>query len=437
MAEYFDPNQNQQIDTRQDSGLNPSSFLRPRRGRGRTNVQRGSRYQKPIGQTITPPKAPQEQNPYSKAVEEVAPTAMIRPAAISPVVSDSVVNPIENNFTDGAPSDVAIPLDPNNPYLRYIRNPYPSVIGENPVGNYSRSNGSIKLQGKYKENFLTFKEYPLDGIKQTKGSYNFIIQFMDGEKYTSAVFYKELELEFSVGNPYRTLNTISTVKVDDTLLGSYESLAKFKLGENYAEMDITNNLNTKDEIIAHIDWLVGSGVELRDVSEMGSFVHNQTDDLGFAFQPELDGSIEDPNAAGSESEIGTEIGDTTDPVITTEQSDPIPVNDVFPPFGVVGVRPGELRSKDGKQYRWKPGRSAFGRRGKDNGSWICIGDTAPTQSTPAPRTPPYSPPRIGGGYGGGYRGLGNIPGPITILGGGSFGRGGSGSGNIGGRLNYL
>ena len=43
MAEYFDPNQNQQIDTRQDSGLNPSSFLRPRRGRGRTNDQRGSR----------------------------------------------------------------------------------------------------------------------------------------------------------------------------------------------------------------------------------------------------------------------------------------------------------------------------------------------------------------------------------------------------------
>jgi hypothetical protein len=438
MAEYFDPNSNREIDTRQNSGLNPSSFLRPRRGRGKTNVQRGSRYQQPPRQEITPAKAPLEESPYSSfSQDEVAPTAMTRPAAIAPVVSDDVVNPIENNFTDGASSDVAIPIDPNNAYLRYIRNPYPSVIGENPVSNYSRSNGSIKLQGKYKQNFLTFTEYPLTGITETKGSYNFIIQFMDGERYTSAVFYKELELELSVGNPYRTLNSIATVKVDDVLLGSYQSLKKFAIGEKYAEMDITNNLNTRDEIIAHIDWLVGSGVELRDVSEMGSFVHKQTDDLGFALQPSIDGEELDPNAEGSESNIGVDIGDTTEPVVSVVKSDPIPVNDVFPPFGVAGVRPGELRSKDGNQYRWKLGRSAFGRRGADSGSWISIGNTPPTQGTPDPPPPPFNPPRTGGIYGGGYFGLGNIPGPISIIGGVRFGRGGSGSGNIGGRLNYL
>lgn len=433
MAEYFDPNQNQQADKRQSSGLNPSSFLRPRRGRGKTTVQRSTSRYTPPRQDIIPPRV-EESNSSVREGDEATSSPSKRPAMSpppEPSVSDSVSNPIENNSTDYAASDVEIPIDPNNPYLRYIRNPYPSIIGENPVSNYSRSNGSIKLQGKFKQNSLTFSEYPLTGITQTPGSYNFIIQFLSGEKYTSAVFYKELELELNVGNPYKTLNSVSTVKVDDKLLANYASLKKFDIGERYAEMDISNNINTRDEIITHIDWLVGSGAELRDVTDMGSFTHNPTDDLGFALQPSIDGEELDPNAPGSESNIGSEIGDTTDPVVTSEQPDPIPVNDVFPPFGVVGVRPGELRNKDGKRYRWKPGRAAFGRRGDDTGTWISMGDFPPTQSTSDPKPPPFNPPSSGGGYGG----LFNIPTAITLYGGGSFG--GGTYGNNGGRNRFL
>ena len=438
MAEYFDPNQNQQVHKRQSSGLNLSSFLRPRRARRRTTVQRSTQLPTPPRQEITPPRV-EKTNPYVKGGGKETSLESDRPAMISspaPSVSDTVSNPIEKNFTDGAPSDVAIPLDPNNPHLRYIRNPYPSIIGENPASNYSRSNGSIKLKGKYKENSLTFTEYPLTGITQTgtpedPHSYNFIIQFMDTTRYISDVFFAELELEFNVGNPYRTLNSVATVKVDDALLSQYASLKKFDIGEKYAEMDITNNINTKKEIISYINWLVGSGAELRDVASMGSFTHNQTDDLGFTFQPAIDGEELDPNAAGSESNIGVDIGESIDPVV---ESDPIVVNDVFPPFGVAGIRPNELRTKDGKKYRWDRGRRGiFGRRGADTGTWICIGDTAPTQSTPAPKPPQYNPPNPGGGYGG----LGNLPGPITLYGGGSFGGGGRGSGNNGFRNRFL
>ena len=220
MAEYFDPNSNREIDTRQNSRLNPSSFLRPRRGRGKTNVQRSTSPSTPPRQDITPPRV-EETNSYVRESDESTSSPSKRPAMSpppEPSVSDSVSNPIQNNFTDYASSYVETPIDPNNPYLRYIRNPYPSIIGENPVSNYSRSNGSIKLQGKFKQNSLTFNEYPLTGITQTPGSYNFIIQFLNGEKYTSTVFYKELELELSVGNPYKTLNSVATVKVDDKLL---------------------------------------------------------------------------------------------------------------------------------------------------------------------------------------------------------------------------
>jgi len=417
-------------DSTSHSGLNPSSFLRPRRGRGKTRVQRSTQLPTPPRQEISLPRV-EETKSYVKGGEEET-SLSNRPAMISspaPSVSDTVSNPIEKNFTDGATSDVEI-VTPES-YLKFIRNPYPSVIGENPVPNYTNEgNGSIKLSGRYKENSLTFKETenPLNVFSEaleniTDGSYNFIIQFTDTTRYISRVFLTELDIEFKANNPYRTLNSVATVLVDDVLLSTYESLGKFKLGENYSEMDITNNINTKKEIISHIDWLVGSGAELRDVASMGSFTHKQTESLGFEFQDELDGEELDPNAKGSESNIGVDIGDSTDPVV---ESDPIVVNDVFPPFGVAGIRPNELRTKDGKKYRWEEGRrSIFGRRGRDRGAWICIGDTTPTQSTKVnTKPPPFNPPNPRG-----YGGLGNIPRPIITIGGGSFGGGGRGTGS--------
>ncbi len=393
----------------QSSRLNRSSFLRPRRNRGKRTVQQPQpRPSIPPRQEITPPRPdrvemdiPDSIANISLGSKEQAPLEQIQQ------VSPSITNPIENNFTAGAPSSIAVSVDPNNPYLKYVRNPYPSQLGDNPMGNYSRKNGSVEFKGKYEENVLTFKEYPLTGITQTEGSYNFIIQFMDGTKYTSGVFLQELELELSIGNPYRTINTVATVKVDDTLLSTYESLKKFKLGEDYAEMNVSDNINTKDEIIKHIDWLVGSGAELRDVTEMGAFTHNPTDDIGFAFQPEIDG--EDPTTQTPESDIGVVIGETVDPVVTsdTTPTDTPVVNDVFPPFGVPGVRPNELRTYtgNGKKYRWdSKRRGIFGRRGTDNGTWICIGNTAPTQSTTTPIViPNFTLPNRGFGN------IGNIP----------------------------
>ena len=314
------------------SGLNRSSFLRPRKERRITTVQKPApRPSPPPRQEILPPRTDtvkiqkELETLISVPSQEVmAPAPLEQEQQVSPVIT----NPIENNFTAGAPSSIAVSVDPSSPYLKFIRNPYPSKLGENPVGNYSRKNGSVEFKGKYEGNVLTFKESPLNGITPTgpNHSYNFIIQFADGTKYTSEVFLQELELEFSVGNPYRTINTIATVTVDDTLLSSYATFNKFKLGENYAEMNVSNNIDTKEEIIAHIDWLVGSGVELRDATEMGAFTHNQTEDLGFAFQPEIDGV--DPNPKPKENEestIGVDIGETVDPVVTSDTPTTPPV----------------------------------------------------------------------------------------------------------------
>ena len=414
IRESFGPD-GQSNNTSRRSGLNRSSFLRPRKSRKITTVQKPApRASVPPRQEILPPRTDEVES-YDDSQREVSPQASMAPAPleITQQVSPVITNPIENNFTAGAPSSIAVSVDPSNPYLKFVRNPYPNSLGENPMGNYSRNNGSIEFKGKYEENVLTFKEWPLNGIKTSdiKTSYNFIIQFADGTKYTSPGFLQELELEFSVGNPYRTVNTIATVTVDDTLLSNYQSLKKFKLGEDYAEMNVSNNINDREEIIKHIDWLVGSGAELRDVNKMGAFTHNPTEDLGFAFQDEIDGKpASDPNAQGEESTIGVDIGETVDPVVTSDTpTTPPVVDDVFPPFGVPGMRQNELRTYagNGKRYKWDSGRRGiFGRRGTDRGTWMCIGDTAPTQSTTTPTIPSnFTLPN--GGFGGIT--MGNFP----------------------------
>jgi len=395
----IDNNQNAPSGGITRTGLNRSTFLRPRKGR-RSNSTHTTQV------PSTPSRAPSvdtSDDTSTKSTERSTPRE-----DTTQVVSDAVSNPIKNNFTDESSNASIPPPDSDSPYLRFIRNPYPSVLGENPVGNYVRSNGKIKLTGKFPENFLEFNEYPLAGITTTDGSYDFIIQFMDGTLYTSNIYMQELDLEFSVGNPYRNLQTVSTVKVDDALLSSYNALKKFTSGEQYAEMEMTNNINTKEEIIQHIDSLVGSGAELRSIDSMGSFTHKQTEGLGFEFQPLID-DVNDPNAKGEESNVSAEIGETTDPIITEGDVDtgpPPTINEVFPPFGVPGIRPSELRKKDGKSYRWDAARPArFGRRGRDTGTWICIGETAPTQSTPTPPPPPF----ISNGYSG-LGNIGNLPG---------------------------
>jgi len=286
-------------------GLNPSSILRPRRG---------SELSAP-----TPPKTR---------------TTYISDDGDSKISTQKDERTSQSSDTQIVKVDTlsSTPLNTNTSYLKFIRNPYPNIIGENPLSNYTRENGMIKLTGKYPENFLQFNEYPLDNITQTVGSYDFIIQFMDGSLYTSELYYAELELEFGVGNPYRNLQTVATVKVDDTMLSNYHSLDKFSIGEQYAEMNMMNTIDTKLDIIKHIDWLSSTGSELRSVHGMGKYQHIQTENLGFTLQEQLDGISSDPNSPGQESTITTEIIDPLPPTVVEPTHVDIPPRPPRPPI---------------------------------------------------------------------------------------------------------
>jgi len=150
--------------------------------------------------------------------------------------------------------------------LNQLRNKYPDE--RNVELSYENKNNSITYQGRYSQNSLNFTIEDISGISVVDGtSFNFIIE-IDGTEYTSSVFKNLLESSLKSGNPYIQKSSVTRLKFSSKELLSAEN---FSDRENYAEVSVTDNLKTIDDILKHIDWLVGTRQTLRDVNEYGSW----------------------------------------------------------------------------------------------------------------------------------------------------------------------
>jgi len=335
---------------RTKSGINPASILRPRKGQTKPSLP------KAIDRVVESGR-----NRYKK--EEEVSTGFFReesPVSLAP----PRIDPLPNNVISTESS------------LPYLRNPYPDELGIDPSSNYTSNGGNIRLSGRFEENFLDFANVNVSGITECEGTtFNFLVQFEDGTLHTSPIFLAELRSEYSSANPYRNKNTVSVVTVDSNFLTGYGSKEIFDIPEQYAEVKVSDTINNKKDILYHINWLCGSdSEELRKASDIGSWNVETTEELGFDHSDALDIlNGEEPSKSGGT--VGQTVGTSESPVVTTDDSvkDPIPVNDVYPPFGYRGVRGGEVKTwTDGNDYIWKNGRKRFGRRGTDRGYWQVI-----------------------------------------------------------------
>jgi hypothetical protein len=394
------------------SGINPGSILRPRKGQ-------------------SPPPPPKTTSRYSRPVQEESFSSMSRPVQEESFSSmpmpgaeesvSSTINPNENILFSPPPIDLNPAAVNQESSLPYLRNPYPDELGTDPSFNYRRDGGNIRLEGKYEENFLEFSDVDLNGITTCENtSFNFLVQFQDGSLHTSPSFLASLNAEYNSSNPYKNKNTVSVVKLDAGFITKYGSKDMFSVPEQYAEVDISNTINTTKDILYHIDWLVGADSdELREASTIGDWSVGTTDELGFDHFEALE-ILNGAEPSKSGGNLGSTVTTTDDPIVTTDDSvkDPIPVDDAFPPFGFRGRTPGERKNwtKDGQDYIWKRGRKRFGRRGRDNGEWVLLSDDItrtknrkklsdrfrdagkPINTNSSTRTRPR-----GGGGGGGYR----------------------------------
>jgi hypothetical protein len=150
--------------------------------------------------------------------------------------------------------------------LTELRNVYPEE--RNVQSSYSKENNSINYKGRYNENSLNFTIEDLSGISVVSGTtFNFILK-IDGKEYTSPQFKSFLENSLSSGNPYIQKSNVTKVSFTKDELTNAET---FRTREKYAEVEITENLDTIEELVIHIDWLVSKRQTLRDTTEYGEY----------------------------------------------------------------------------------------------------------------------------------------------------------------------
>lgn len=126
----------------------------------------------------------------------------------------------------------------------------------------------------------------------------FIVEFDDGELWTSPLLYNDLLDAYTHGNPYFNLNAVPKVNLNSTTLINLWEADNLLLPQRYAEVDVERSITTKKKILNHIDWMVKQQpVELRPSSDtktlndgtegIGFWQVNTTDSLGSEFYEEL------------------------------------------------------------------------------------------------------------------------------------------------------
>ncbi len=377
--------------SRTPAGLNPASFLRPTKG-------------------ITPiPSKKLLEQPNVQTTSDTQAEQFVRDSNLKE-------NPLDNIFDNVVQVDIESSLP-------YVRNPYPVEIGTDPSDNYTSAGGGIKLAGKYDQNFLTFEKIAMDDIQTFRGNIKFLVQFVDNNQtWTSDGYKQQLQTELDNNNPYINRNTVSVVSISNKFLSEYTDSPKFKIGEAYAEMTVTQNFKEIQEILKHIDWMCGSKSNtLRLVSNMGTEVFTSITDekapdfLGFDHEAAVDALINGEGILPTETQnVSANIGqsitvEATTAEPTTRESETEtnikspPINNLFPPFGFPGKTLFEKQTFQGTEYEWKSGRiGKYGDRGTDNGTWLKVNTNNQTQSTPVNPKPPFTlPPPV-------LKGLGNI-----------------------------
>lgn len=206
--------------------------------------------------------------------------------------------------------------------LDNITNKYPA----NELGLYKSDlvyvtpSHEFSLVGKYDLNRATYPSVPLDNINVVLNTkFEFIIEFNNGNLWTSDKFYSNLKSAYDEHNPFFNAVTVPRVKLDYNFLKNYKNKNGFKIGEAYCEVNVTNTLDTEEKFCNHIDWLVSSDVskiELRDINELGSWdiLYKAGSTFGLGAKDEYDAMQKgEPNPEGYGAEIIFEQYDLTLP----------------------------------------------------------------------------------------------------------------------------
>lgn len=220
-------------------------------------------------------------------------------------------------------------------------NNYPANETGIPKSNFvSTRLDNIILRGVYEENEAT---YPLlDPVKANivpipETNFRFIINLGEPTAYTSQGMYDDLIKAYNERNPWFSIRTVPNVNLDLFFLTQYHKKNKFKVTEAYSETEIITTLDTQEDILTYVDWLVSRDVgdiELKTIDELGSWEYVPDEDLGIGLKTLYDSMIKnkepDPEAIGAQiirEEYSLELPSVLE---VSGFLQPIPEEDVVP-----------------------------------------------------------------------------------------------------------
>ena len=190
-------------------------------------------------------------------------------------------------------------------------NNYPANDLGIPKSNFvSTRQKNIILSGKYSENEATYPLLnPVDAnltpIPNT--TFRFIVNLGESKCYTSQALYDDLISAYDERNPWFSIYTVPNIKLDLNFLTQYNLKNKFKVTEVYSETEMIETLDTEEEILSYIDWLVSKAeadIELKSIDELGSWNYVPDGSLGIGVKKTYDSMIKDknpdPEAIGSD-----------------------------------------------------------------------------------------------------------------------------------------
>ena len=302
-----------------------------------------------------------------------------QPTLAKPEVEDVVVS----DSQEETPQSIVLGAST----LPYVQNPYPVEIGTDPSPNYSLKDSTITYSGKFPQNFLTFKLESIDDIKaldinEYPTSFGFIVEFIDNdvrEYWSSPVLLGQIQAEINSANPYKTRKKYPILQFDFKFIKGYSTQEQFKIPEDYAEVNVTKTLTTKEDVLKHLDWLISSDETLRRAGDMGAWEINLTENLGMQHSKALDSlnsrilneesNISD-NLGGDDSDAGNDgdnagssssLGGSNSGGSTNDDNQLPDSNSslLYPPFGEKGRRKNEIRTKGGTRYRWSKLRQVW------------------------------------------------------------------------------
>lgn len=220
-------------------------------------------------------------------------------------------------------------------------NNYPANETGIPKSNFvSTRLDNIVLRGIYEENEST---YPLlDPVKANivpipETNFRFIVNLGSPTAYTSQGMYDDLIKAYNERNPWFSIRTVPNINLDTFFLKEYNRINKFKITEAYAETEIRTTLDTEEDILTYVDWLVSRDVgdiELKPINELGTWEYVPDEDLGIGLKNLYDSMIKnkepDPEAIGAQI-IREEYSLELPPVLEVSGFlQPIPEEDVVP-----------------------------------------------------------------------------------------------------------